>query len=113
VVTAFLRAAQQGDVDGLVAVLDPAVTRTADPQVLPKDSRQQIRGVHAVATEARAFQAMARRARVVTIDGRPAIAVEFDGQLRAALLFLIAGERITHFDVVADPQRLSLLRVGN
>jgi RNA polymerase sigma-70 factor (ECF subfamily) len=113
VVTAFLRAAQHGDVDGLIAVLDPAVTRTADPHVLPKGGRQLIRGVHAVVAEAQTFQAMARRARVATIDERPAIAIEVDGRLRAALVFEIAGRRITHFDVVADPHRLSRLRLAD
>ena len=113
VVTAFLRAAQHGDVDRLIAVLHPAVTRTADPHVLPPGGRQRIRGGHAVVAEAQAFRTMARRARVVTIAGQPALAVEFEGHLRAALVFEIAGERITHYDVVADPQRLARLRVGD
>jgi RNA polymerase sigma factor (sigma-70 family) len=112
VVSAFLRAAQQGDVDGLVAVLHPAVTRTADPHVLPPGGRLQLRGVWAVVTEAGGFQASARRARVVTIDGRPGIAVEVKGHLRAALVIVVAGDRIVRYDVVADPQRLAMLRVA-
>jgi RNA polymerase sigma factor (sigma-70 family) len=111
VVTEFLRAAQLGDVDGLVALLHPNVTRTADPQVLPPSGRQRIRGIRAVVSEAQGFQAMARRARVVSINKRPAIAVEINGRLRTALLFTITDDRIVHYDVVADPERLAVLRI--
>jgi RNA polymerase sigma factor (sigma-70 family) len=111
VVTAFLRAAQQGDVDGLVGLLHPAVTRTADPQALPAGAAQRVRGAQAVVTETRALQATAQRARVVTIDGQPGIAVVSDHDLRVALVFHVTGDRIAHYDVIADPQRLALLRI--
>ena len=113
VVSAFLRAAQQGDVDGLVRLLHPAVTRTADPQALPPGAAQRVRGAQAVVTETRALQASAQRARVVTIDGWPGIAVMSEHDLRAALVFRVAGDRIAHYDVISDPQRLALLRIGD
>jgi RNA polymerase sigma-70 factor (ECF subfamily) len=113
VVSAFLRAAQQGDIDALVEVLHPDVTRTADPQVLPAGGSQQVRGAQAVITETRAFQATARQARLVTINGRPGIAVRSAEVLRAALVFHIDGGRIVHYDVIADPQRLALLHIEN
>ena len=112
-VSAFLRAAQQGDVDGLVRLLHPAVTRTADPQALPPGAAQRVRGAQAVVTETRALQASAQRARVVTIDGWPGIAVMSEHDLRAALVFRVAGDRIAHYDVISDPQRLALLRIGD
>jgi RNA polymerase sigma-70 factor (ECF subfamily) len=37
--------------------------------------------------------------------------VTTDRALRLALVFRIAGERIVHYDVIADPQRLALLRI--
>jgi RNA polymerase sigma factor (sigma-70 family) len=112
VVSAFLRAAQLGDVDGLVRLLHPAVTRTADPQALPAGAAQRVRGAQAVVAETRALQASAQRARVVTIDGQPGIAVMTDQGLSAAVLvFHIAGDRIIHYDVIADPQRLALLHI--
>jgi RNA polymerase sigma factor (sigma-70 family) len=111
VVSAFLRAAQQGDIDGLVKVLHPAVTRTADPQALPPGAPQRVRGVRAVTTETRALQAEARRARLVTIDGQPGIAVWSEQGLRIALVFHIAGDHIVHYDVIADPRRLALLNI--
>lgn len=117
VVAEFLRAAQEGDFDGLVAVLHPEVTRTADPQVLPTQAALQLRGSQTVATETRTFQANARRAQVATIDGRPGIIVasrggrEVRGDLLAALVFIVVDDRIIHYDVVADPQRLAMLRI--
>ncbi|MFD0688127.1 sigma-70 family RNA polymerase sigma factor [Actinomadura fibrosa] len=111
VVEAFLRAAQQGDIDGLIRVLDPSVTRTADPQALPDGAPQRLRGAQAVIGETRALRSSAERARLAAIDGRPGITVRADGELRAALVFHIAGGRIVHYDVVADPRRLTLLDI--
>lgn len=112
VVERFLGAARRGDLDGLVAVLHPEVTRTADPQALPPDAAPHVRGAEAVAAETRALRANARRAALVTIDGRPGIAVRSDdGRARIALVFVVAGDRILHYDVIADPQRLAVLHV--
>lgn len=111
VVSAFLKAAREGDLDGLVAVLHPEVTRTADPQALPAGAPQRVRGVRAVVAETRALRENARRARLVTVDGRPGIAIWSDRRVRTALIFRIAGGRITHYDVVADPHRLARLRI--
>ncbi|MFI0357015.1 sigma-70 family RNA polymerase sigma factor [Actinomadura sp. 9N407] len=113
VVSAFLRAAEQGDIDGLVEVLHPDVTRAADPQALPSGAAQRIRGVRAVVGETRAFRANAQRARMVTIDGRPGIVVPSDEGPRIALVFRVAAGRIVHYDVIADPRRLALLRIDH
>jgi RNA polymerase sigma factor (sigma-70 family) len=111
VVEAFLRAARSGDVDGLVAVLDPDVIRTADPQALAPGTALRVQGVRQVVAETRALRARAGRARVVSIDGRPGIAVASAAGLHSALLIAVVGGRITHYDVVADPRRLALLHI--
>jgi RNA polymerase sigma-70 factor (ECF subfamily) len=111
VVDAFLDAAQHGDTDHLIALLDPAVVRTADPQVLRPGARQRIRGVEAVVAEARLFQANAHRARLVSIDGQAGIAVFWGTAVQAALVFQVAGGRILRYDVIADPQRLGRLHI--
>jgi RNA polymerase sigma-70 factor (ECF subfamily) len=111
VADAFLRAARQGDVDALVRLLDPGVTRTADPQALPPGSAQRVTGARAVIRETRALRDNARRARTATIDGRPGIAVRSDGGLQAVLVLHVEDGRIVHYDVVADPCRLALLHV--
>jgi len=111
VVSAFLRAAQEGDIDGLLGLLHPAVTRTADPQALPPDAALRVQGVRAVVTETQSFRDHARRARMVEIDGQPGIAVLSGQGPLTALVFHIVSDRIVHYDVIADPQRLALLRI--
>ncbi|NKZ03455.1 sigma-70 family RNA polymerase sigma factor [Actinomadura latina] len=109
VVNAFMKAAQQGDIDGLVEVLHPDVTATADPQALRPGAAQRVNGRTAVIEETRVMRAAAQQARLVVIDGRPGIAVG-PGPL-AALVFHIAGGLIVHYDVIADPRRLALLHI--
>jgi RNA polymerase sigma factor (sigma-70 family) len=111
VVSAFLKAAQEGDIDGLVRLLHPDVTRTADPQALPAGAAQRLRGAGTVVAETMALRGNARRARVVTIDGQPGITVLSEGEVWIALVFHVAGTRIAHYDVIADPHRLALLRI--
>lgn len=111
VVTAFLRAAQQGDIEGLVAVLHPAVTRTADPQALRPGMAQRVTGADAVAAESRMFRSTALHGHLATIDGKPGIVVRTGDRVRVALVFGVEGARIVHYDVVADPRRLALLQI--
>ena len=111
VVEAFLLAAQQGDTARLVALLDPDVVRTSDPQALRPGLRQQTRGVAAVVAEARLLRAYTRRARLARIDGQAGVAVFLGPTVQAALVFQIAAGRIRRYDVVADPQRLARLHI--
>jgi RNA polymerase sigma-70 factor (ECF subfamily) len=57
------------------------------------------------------FQANAQHARIVTINGRPGLAVGSAHGPRVVLLFVMADNRILHYDVVADPIRLAALRI--
>ena len=111
VVEAFLQATREGDIKTLVSLLDPAVVRTADPQVLARGAAQRIEGVETVVAETALFQANARRARVGLIDGRPGILIGDGNAVRAVLIMRFKGNRIVHYDVVADPRRLALLEV--
>lgn len=74
-------------------------------------------GARAVAAETQALQDTARQARLVTVGGRPGIAVMAGdkvmagNEVRSVLVFDVVGERIVRYDVIADPRRLALLRV--
>ena len=111
VVEAFLQATREGDMRMLVSLLDPAVVRTADPQVLSPGAAHRIEGVEIVVAETRLFQANARRARVGLIDGRRGILIGDGKAVRTALIVRFKGSRIIHYDVVADPRRLALLEL--
>jgi RNA polymerase sigma factor (sigma-70 family) len=107
----FLRAAQNGSIDGLVALLDADVIRLADPYVLPIGGSQRLQGVRAVVEETVRFRAVALRAHVAHIDGEPGIVAYAPRGLQLAIVFRIAEKRISQFEVIADPRRLAILNV--
>lgn len=113
VVGAFLTAVQRGDIAGLVTLLDPNVTRTADPQVVPPGASQVVHGAQAVASEARTFRVGASRAQVAAINGQPGIVIRSARGLQLAMIFRIAQGCVVHFDVVADSHRLARLRIDD
>ena len=111
VVEAFIHAAREGNADSLIALLDPNVVRLADPQILSPQARQRIQGVQAVVAETRAYQANASHARLAFIDGRPGIAVLVGPKIQSVMVVRVSCERITHYDVIADPHRLARLNI--
>ena len=114
VVEAFLAAAREGDFEGLLGVLDPAVVRRADAAALPPGATRELRGAEAVAKGALAG---ARRAgsppvALALINGKVGVVVAPRGRLTMAMQFEIRDARIVAIDVVADPDRLGGLEVG-
>jgi RNA polymerase sigma-70 factor (ECF subfamily) len=107
-VRAFARAVADGDLDGLVAVLDPGIVWTSDGGGHAVAARKPVRGAARVA---RAWVALGRR----TIESRPA-AIELNGRLglliagtdghRSALSFTVDGGRIVRIDAVRNPDKL-------
>jgi RNA polymerase sigma-70 factor (ECF subfamily) len=105
VVEAFLAAARGGDLEALIACLDPDVVLRAENAV----GAQTVRGAEAVASRAMGFAALASHARPVRVNGGPGFAVAVGGRPRAVAGFTIAGGRIVEIDVLADPERLARL----
>jgi RNA polymerase sigma-70 factor (ECF subfamily) len=106
VVDAFLSAARSGDLEGLLAVLDPQVVMRGDAASIRLGGPRQLSGSHAVA---KAFQGRAQQARTVLIDGRPGILVAPHGRLLLALAVTFADGRIAGIETIADPERLARL----
>jgi len=99
VVDAFLAAARGGNLDALLAVLDPnVVLRTA-----PAD----VHGAEAVAN--RAIRGGARAAQRVLVNGAVGVVVAPRGKLMMVLRFTIERGKIVEIDAVADPERLCQL----
>ncbi len=109
VVDAYFAAAQEGDLQALVAVLDPDVIlrahrRDGDPLVLHGAS-QVARG----AIGARRFAPYVRPALVNGAAG----AVAFDGDSPFAVLaFTVLGDRAVAIDVFNDPELVAKLDIG-
>jgi RNA polymerase sigma factor (sigma-70 family) len=108
VADAFLAAARGGDIEALVAVLDPDVVRRADRAALPAGPAE-LRGAQSVAEETRVFSRPARSARLALVNGAVGIVVAPRGRLRLAIGLTIKDDRVAEIDVIADRPRLQQL----
>ena len=109
VVTAFAMAAGQGDLDALVAVLDPDVTLRSDGGGRVNAARHPLHGADRVA---RALLAFARklqgggRTMALSVNGDLGLLVESAGE-RSVIAFTVDGGRITAIDIVRNPDKLT------
>ncbi len=109
VVEAFLAASRAGDVEALVALLDPDVVRQADPIAATAGRAAVLRGARPVAGEIAAFGRDARFADAALVDGDVGVVVAPYGRLLLALLFTIEDDRVVAYELVAEPARLRRL----
>jgi len=110
VVDAYLAAAQGGDFDALLAVLDPDVVLRSDAFAVPADAPIEVRGAELVARQALVHRAAAARAALV--NGAPGMVVAPAGHLRLVLVPTIVDGTITEMDVIGDPERLAQLELA-
>jgi len=109
VVDAFLAAAQKGDFEGLVAVLDPDIVLRADGGALKGMSRL-VRGAQAVLAQAATFSKIGLSNRVVLVNGNIGLVCHLpDGRLFSVIAFTIANGKVVEMDILADPERLGRL----
>jgi len=111
VAEAFMRAARDGDFEGLLAVLDPDVVVRAD-RAIPKDAPLEVRGARNVAERALYFRELAPFARPVLVNGAAGYLVAPQGRLFAVAALTVVGGRITEIDFVTDPDKLQKLTLG-
>ena len=109
VVDAFLAATRGGDLNGLLAVLDPDVVRRADRAALPAGVASELRGTRAVAEETRGNWRRARFAQVVLVNGAVGLVVAPRGRLVVAIGLTSKDDKVTEIEVIADPSRLRQL----
>jgi len=107
VVDAFLAAARGGNLEALLAVLDPDVVLRADRAAVPPGAPTEIRSAAIVAE--RALRGGARAAQPALVNGAVGVVVAPRGQLLMVLAFAIANGKIVEIDAVADPERLGRL----
>ncbi len=112
VVNAFLAALRSGDLEALLAVLDPEVVMRADAAALPRGAPTELRGARTFATRVLPLAQGARAARPALVEGAVGIIVAPGGRLFRALRFTLSGGKVTHVEVVADPTRLRALDIA-
>jgi RNA polymerase sigma factor (sigma-70 family) len=103
VVDAFLAASRGGDLNALLAVLDPDVVLRADRAAVQTGAAAEVRGAAAVAES---FKGRAVAARPALVDGAAGAVWAPGGRPRVVLDFTITGGRIVAIDLLADPMRL-------
>ena len=107
VVEAFLAAAREGDFERLLAVLDPDVVLRADGG--PAGLSQVVRGARAVAGQALFFSRLGLVLRPALVNGAPGAVGMRDGEPFSVGAMTVRGGKIVAIDILADPERLSLL----
>jgi RNA polymerase sigma factor (sigma-70 family) len=113
VVDAFLAAARGGDLDALLAVLDPDVVVRADRGAVPAGALKEIRGARAVAEQALTFSRLVHSARPVLVNGAAGIVSWLpNGQPFSVMGFTVRRRKILEIDILTDPARLRRLDLG-
>lgn len=113
-VSAFLAASRDGNLERLVAVLSPDVVLCADERAVRMAAANQRHGAPTLGSEIRGaslvadtFKGRARGATSALIDGEPGAVWAMHGQVRAAFTFTIERDRITEIDIIMDPEDLA------
>ena len=108
VLDAFRSAAQDGEFEDLVAVLDPDVTLRADAG---PDASVFIRGAVAVASQARSFRRSGHEAWqvMVLVNGAVGMIGMRDGKPVSVFSPVVRGGRIVEINILADPERIAAL----
>lgn len=124
VIDAFLRAVRAGDIDGLLAVLDPqAVIRIdaaarfdgvvrIDAPAADVGKPREIRGASAWAAQMIALSRGLRFVQAALIDGSVGIVVAPRGRLVRAMTFAFENAKVTRVEVIGDPARLGALHIA-
>jgi RNA polymerase sigma factor (sigma-70 family) len=110
-VEAFLMASRSGDMQALLAVLDPEVVRKADRHALPTGVDRVVRGAERVARETVTNAQLAQYARIALIDGAPGLIVVLRRRLRMAIMLKVKGKKISRIHIISEPVRLRRRRV--
>ena len=108
---ASLRAwrSREGDLEGLVAVLDPDVVWTSDGGGRATAARKPL---HGGARVARAWAALSKSVHEpieIKLNGRLGLVLPSGDGHRAALSFVVSHGRITRIDAVRNPEKLRRL----
>ena len=118
VAQAFMTASRDGNLDAVLAVLDPDVVLRADPVAVKAAAAREARGaphlvseVRGAADVARVFLGRAQAAQPALIDGTPGAAWAPGGRPRGLFAFKVEQGRIVEVQFIADPKKIARLEV--
>jgi len=115
---AFMAASRDGNLEAVLAVLDPDVVLRVDPVAVKAAAANEARGAPRLVPEmrgaadvARVFLGSARTARPVLVDGTPGAAWAPGGHPRTIWTFKVEQGRIVEMQVIADAKAIARLEV--
>jgi RNA polymerase sigma factor (sigma-70 family) len=106
VVDAFLTAAQDGNFDGLVAVLDPEVILRGDAG---SGKSNEVHGAEEVARRAQTFSRTGVLRHPALVNGAAGLVCTLEGKPFSVLAFTVTAGKITEINILHDPERLAQL----
>jgi len=109
VVAAFVVAARDGDLNGLIAVLDPDVVLRGDTGAPPAGSPTELRGAEHVARGALSFSRLGLIRLPVLVNGAAGLVCMLEGKPFSVMAFTVRSGKIVEIDILRDPERLSQL----
>ena len=112
VVDAFLAALRAGDVEGLLAVLDPDLVARSDQASQAAGGAAEVRGAANWARGAVTFARGARFTRPALVNGAIGLVVAPRGRLFRVLTLTFVEGKIAGIDVIGDPQSLRDLELA-
>ena len=112
VIDAFLTALRAGDVEGLMAVLDPDLVVRVDGAAARAGVPQEVRGAQNWAKGAVVFARFIRPATVCLVDGALGAVLAPGGRLARVLRFTMKDGKIAQIEIFADAGRLELLELA-
>jgi RNA polymerase sigma factor (sigma-70 family) len=106
VVDAFFAAAHHGDLDALVAVLDPDVVLRSDGGTAHPEVSVVLHGASAVAGQALTLAQPSILKRPALVNGAAGVVVTMGGRPVAVMGFTVSRGKIVEIDAIIDPERL-------
>lgn len=107
VVDAYFAAARNGDLDALVAVLDPNVVLRADGGAARTRPTVVIQGARAVAEQAVTARRLGPYMRPALINGAAGAVIVVGGSVFSVMGFSVVQGKVVTIDVLYDPVRLA------
>ncbi|MER7580318.1 sigma-70 family RNA polymerase sigma factor [Kitasatospora sp. NPDC097691] len=113
-VDAFFAAARNGDLDALLAVLDPDVVLRSDGGAVMARHTVVLSGAATVAGQAVLWGTLSPFARPALVNGTAgAVVIGDNGRALSIMAFTVADGAIVAIDVLTDPERLAALDLSD
>jgi RNA polymerase sigma-70 factor, ECF subfamily len=109
IVEAFMAASREGNLQGLLSLLDPDVVLRADATVVRRPRAGAVPEVFGAPEVAAALSGA--RGTLARLDGVPGAVYLAGGRPLGAFSFKIVGDKIVAIEMVGDPSRLEQLEV--